>query len=147
MQAHLPELLPNQSLLPAANALVDSAERIARLAGPLILIGALAGLLPEKHFLTLDALSFVVAAIATVLLPAARPRTTAPVGRGRDALLRGFIALRRDSLLHDCWNVAAIANGTWMVTFFLCVPLAIGRASATGFGGSGLGAFGLVNAC
>lgn len=146
VQALLPELLPDQALLPAANALIDSTERIARLGGPLV-VGALAGLLPEKHFLTLDALSFIVAAIATVLLPAARQRAAAPAVRGRDAVLRGFAALRRDRLLRDCWSVAAVANGTWIVTFFLCVPLAIERAGATGFGGSGLGAFGLVIAC
>ena len=146
VQALLPELLPDHALLPAANALVDSTERIARLAGPLI-VGILAGLLPEKHFLTLDGLSFIAAAIATVLLPAARAQPTATAVRGRDAVLRGFIALRRDRLLRDCWNVAAVANGTWMVTFFLCVPLAIDRAGAIGFGGSGLGAFALVIAC
>lgn len=146
VQALLPELVPDQALLPAANALIDSTERMARLAGPLI-VGALAGLLPEKHFLTLDALSFIAAATAMVLLPAARQRPPAPMAHGHNAVLRGYIALRRDMLLRDCWSVAAIANGTWIVTFFLCVPLAIERAGVIGFGGSGLGAFGLVIAC
>jgi MFS family permease len=146
VQALLPELVPDEALLPAANALIDSTERMARLVGPLI-VGALAGLLPEKHFLTLDALSFIAAAIAMMLLPAAPQRPPAFAVRGLDAVLRGFIALRRDRLLRDCWSVAAIANGTWVVTFFLCVPLAIERIGAVGFGGSGLGAFGLVIAC
>jgi len=146
VQAMLPELLPDHAQLPAANALIDSTERIARLGGPLI-VGALAGVLPEKHFLTLDALSFIVAAGATVLLPAAVQRAIAPAARTLDTVLRGFTALRRDMLLRDCWSVAGIANGTWIVTFFLCVPLAIERAGVSGLGGSGLGAFGLVIAC
>jgi MFS family permease len=146
VQAILPELLPDHAQLPAANALIDSTERIARLAGPLI-VGALAGLLPEQHFLTLDALSFVAAAGAAMLLPPAVVRPIAPRARARDIVLRGITALRADTLLRDCWRVTSIANGTWMVTFFLCVPLAIQRAGVTGPGGSGLGAFGLVIAC
>lgn len=146
VQAILPELLPDHGQLPAANALIDSTARIARLAGPLI-VGVLAGTLPEKHFLTLDALSFVAAAIAALLLPAGAKSAWSPASGAFDAILRGFSAIRRDALLQDCWNVAGIANGTWMVTFYLCVPLAIERAGVTGFGGSGLGAFGLVMAC
>lgn len=146
VQAILPELVLDRTQLPAVNALIDSSERIARLLGPL-LVGALAGLLPEKHFLTLDALSFVAAALAAFLLPAAADVARVPAGRAFDSILRGIAAVRRDPLLHDCWAVAGIANGTWVVTFYLCVPLAIDRAGAAGFGGSGLGAFGIVIGC
>lgn len=154
VQAILPELLPDPAQLPAANALIDSTERIARLAGPFI-IGALAGVLPEKYFLTLDALSFAVAAVAAALLPAGRRLPGPAIGPVRDAgavarpggVLRGFEALRRDALLQDCWRTAAIGNGAWIVTFFLCVPLAIERAGVGGLAGSGLGAFGLVIGC
>ena len=146
VQAVLPELLPDRAQLPAANALIDSTERIARLAGPLI-VGILAGVLPEKYFLTLDAASFALAALAAAMLPARGNPASAQRGRVMDAMLRGIAAVRRDKLLHDCWAVAGIANGAWIVTFYLCVPLAIDHAAATGFGGSGLGAFGLVIAC
>ncbi len=146
VQAILPELLPDRAQLPAANALIDSTERIARLAGPLI-VGVLAGVLPEKHFLTLDAASFALAALAALALPSRSKAASAEPGRVLDAMLRGVAAVRQDKLLHDCWAVTGIANGTWMVTFYLCVPLAIDRAGATAFGGSGLGAFGLVIAC
>ena len=141
VQAVLPELLPSRAQLPAANALIDSTERIARLAGPLI-VGVLAGLLPEKHFLTLDAASFALAALAAAMLPARGNPASARPGRVMDAMLRGVAAVRRDPLLHDCWAMAGIANGAWIVTFYLCVPLAIDHAGATG-----LGAFGLVIAC
>lgn len=70
VQAILPELVPDHAQLPAASALIDSSERTARLVGPFI-VGALAGLLPEKHVLTPDALSFLAAALAAFLLPAA----------------------------------------------------------------------------
>ena len=146
VQAILPDLLPDHAQLPAANALIDSTERIARLAGPLI-VGALAGVLPEQHFLTLDALSFVAAAIATLLFPVGVEHARVPAAHAFDGMLRGFAAVRRDPLLKDCWSVAGIANGTWIVTFYLCVPLAIDRAGVSGLGGSGLGAFGLVIAC
>ena len=146
VQAILPELLPDRAQLPAANALIDSTDRIARLAGPLV-VGILAGVLPDKHFLTLDALSFVAAAVAALLLPVGATAIGQPPARVLDAMLRGFAAVRRDSLLQDCWAVAGVTNGAWIVTFYLCVPLAIDRAGTTGLGGSGLGAFGLVIAC
>ena len=145
VQAVLPELLTDRAELPAANALIDSTERIARLLGPL-LVGVLAGVLPERHFFTLDALSFLAAALAAFMLPVS-DAVREPARRTLEAMLHGFSAVRRDPLLGDSWAVAGIANGTWIVTFYLCVPLAIERAGAAWSGVSGLGAFGLVIGC
>ena len=63
----LPGLVPQPHLLPATNALLDMTERTARLVGP-GLVGLLAGLVPVVHFFTLDAVSFIISAMAVLSL-------------------------------------------------------------------------------
>ncbi len=72
MQVVLPRMVPDPTLLPAANALMDGTERSARLLGP-GLVAMLAGLVPTVHFLTLDAASFLFSAAAVVLIRRSRP--------------------------------------------------------------------------
>jgi hypothetical protein len=144
LQAVLPALAGSTAELPAANALLDTTERIARLLGPGLV--ALAGAwLPLVHFITLDAASFVVSAAAvlaiTVLTPPAPP---APASTLRQGLLRGFAALRADALLGFMLPATALINGTWYATFFLALPLAIEQHGVRAPGGDGLAAYGLV---
>ncbi len=143
LQATLPALLPDRSVLPAANALFDTTERSARLIGP-GLIGVLAGTLPVMHFFTLDAASFLLSAAAIVSLGQVarhvpRPRASLLAGVGR-----GFAVVRTHRLLWTVLLCSGPINGLWVAAFSLALPLLIERAGITGPGGTGLGAYGLV---
>ena len=143
LAATLPGLLPDRSLLPAANALFDTTERSARLIGP-GLVGLLAGMLPVAHFFTLDAATFAVSAAAVLALgrlPARPAKMHASLLKG---IVHGFAVVRGHRLLWSVLLVSGPVNGLWVAAFFLALPLAIERAGITGPGGTGLGAYGLV---
>ena len=133
--------------LPAANALFDATDRIARLLGP-GLIGLLAALMPAVHFLSLDAASFLASAAALVGLGRLQPglalRRAGPPGGALAEVLRGFRVVRRHPELHFELAISGILNGAWFAAFFLGLPLLIARHHLLGPGGSGLGAYGLV---
>jgi MFS family permease len=100
LQAALPELVQSQTLLPAANALLDTTERIARLLGP-GLLGIAAALVPLVHFVTADALTFLVSALAVLatlrLRAGAEPQSRAPASL-LASVLHGFRAARPASV-------------------------------------------------
>ena len=143
LAATLPVLLPDQHLLPAANALFDTTDRSARLVGP-GLVALLAASVPVVHFFTLDAASFLLSAAAVLALgrarvPASRAATSLRAGIGH-----GFAVVQRHRLL---WTILLCKNGAgsfWYVAYFLALPLAIEQAHITGPGSTGLGAYGLV---
>jgi MFS family permease len=145
LQASLPQLARDSALLPAANALLDTTERIARLLGP-GLVGLTASLVPLVHFVTLDAASFLVSAGALAVIARLRPALPPPPRResGLAAVLRGFTAVRRHDLLFFVLCVTGVINGAWQAAYFLGLPLMIARAGIEGPGGTGLAAFGLV---
>lgn len=146
LQALLPVLVALDDL-PAANALFDTTDRIARLIGPGV-IGLLAGLLPVRHFFTLDAVSFALSAAAIALGARLRPvppiRRAAPKPESRIGIAHGFEVVARHKLLRFVLLTSGFTNGAWFATLFLGLPLLIERAGITGPGGTGLGAFGLV---
>jgi hypothetical protein len=78
LQASLPGLARDATMLPAANALLDSTERIARLLGP-GLVGLASVLVPMVHFISIDVVTFLLSAVAIVAV--ARLRVAA-VGAG-----------------------------------------------------------------
>ena len=147
LQATPPEIIGDPAALPAANALLDTTERIARLLGPAI-VGLLGTLLPLVHFVTLDAATFAVSAAAVAGIGRLRPLT------GRDmparqtmlaALARGFRAMRRHRVLGYALLSGPLLSGVWNATMFFGLPLLI---AGTGRRGSaGLAAYGLVIAC
>ncbi|MCC7281678.1 MAG: MFS transporter, partial [Acetobacteraceae bacterium] len=144
MQAALPVLAEDRAMLPAANALMDTTERIARLVGPGLLVLA-AALLPEVHFVTLDGATFLLSALAIVLIARSRhvpaaPRLTEGV---MAAAWRGVRAVRGHPLLRTMLAIGGLQNGVWMGCYFLAVPLHLERQ----FGSGGLAAFGIVVAC
>ena len=128
--------------MPAANALLDTTERIARLLGP-GLVGLTAALIPLVHFVTLDAVSFLLSAAAVVSIARLRPAGPPPPRRETPlaAVRRGFGAVRGHRLLFFVLCVTGVINGAWTAAYFLGLPLMIERA---GPGGSGLAAYGLV---
>ena len=146
LQVVVPALVPDRAGLPAANALLDATERLARLAGP-ALAGLLSGLLPIRHLLTLDALSFGASACALLLIgrhrPVGKPAIPSP-GGVIASINQGVRAMRRHPVLGYVLATTGVLNGVWYVAFFLALPLAIAGHGLVGPGGTGLGAFGLV---
>ena len=140
LQAVLPPLLPDHGLLPAANALLDGTERIARLLGP-ALAGLLSAALPMQHLLTLDAATFLASAAAVWAIGR---RHDIPVvghtlpGNGLAGFLHGFRAARRHPMLGYVVATSGALNGAWYSAYFLLLPLATQAA------GLPLGAYGLV---
>ena len=135
LQAVLPPLLPDLSLLPAANALLDSTERLARLLGPV-----LAGLL-----LSLDAATFLASAAAVwavgrrhAIPPVAGAAARAGTGGTLEGIVQGVRATRRHPVLGYVLATTGLLNGAWYTAYFLLLPLATQRA------GLPLGAYGLV---
>ena len=146
LQAVLPGLVPDRALLPAANALMDVTERSARLLGP-GLVALLAGIVPTVHFMSLDAVSFLLSATALLLIRRRRRVDGVAPPRGetlRQAVQRGVQAMTAHPLLGYILRTTAIVNGAWLTAYYLAVPLLIERDGLQGPGGSGLGAFGVV---
>lgn len=131
MQAALPSLAASPASLPAVNALLDTTERIARLLGP-GLIGLLAALIPQVHFLSLDALSFLVSAGCVLGTIRYRNVHHAPPPRGKllIELGRGFRAMRRVPLFHKLLLTGGLINGVWYGVYFVAIPLLLRQDQA-----------------
>ena len=146
LQAVIPALVADPSTLPAANALLDATERIARLVGP-AMVGALVIVLPIRHMLTIDAVSFLASAAALLAilrrasLPAPRRM---PSGNMLASMLHGVGVVRRHRLLGYVLAATGLLNGAWYAVFFLILPLMVTRNGLVGPGGSGVGAYGAV---
>jgi len=146
LQSVIPALVADPFALPAANALLDATERIARLLGP-ALVAALVLVLPIRHMLTVDAATYIASAAALLAiqrqarLPAARPGVP---GSLLASMLHGVRLVGRHRLLGYvlAWN--APLNGAWYAVFFLILPLMVARHALVGPGGSGVAAYGAV---
>lgn len=147
MQAVLPALVERPQLLPATNALMDTTQRSARLLGP-GLVAALAGVLPAVHFLTLNALTFLVSAAALVGIKRLRPDLVTPRQMERETiqanLVRGIRAMRAHPLLWFGLRTTGVVNGAWFGVYYLALPIMITETGAQGPDGSGFAAYGLV---
>jgi predicted MFS family arabinose efflux permease len=101
----------------------------------------LAGLLPLVHFVTFDAATFVVSALALLLIVRLRPPPElAPPARESvlASALRGFAATRPHPLLFYVLATTGLVLGAWYAAMFLGIPLMLER------GGADVGAYGLV---
>ena len=145
VQGALPGLAREAAMLPPANALLDTTERIARLLGPGLLSLA-AGVLPLVWFVGLEMAGFLAAALAVALLARRFPQEAPPPARESvvAAVARGFGTVRRHPLLFTLLLMTAPMNGAWYAALFLGTPLIIEAAGIRIAGGSGLAAFGLV---
>lgn len=141
MQAALPVLAGDRAMLPAANALMDTTERLARLAGPGMLVLA-AALMAEVHFVSVNVATFLLSALAVWRI--ARRSNVPAAGDGGESLvaaaLRGVRAVRGHRLLAFMLAIVGLQNGVWVACYYLALPLHLER----GFGTGGLGAFGTV---
>ena len=145
MQAALPVLADDRAMLPAANALMDTTEQLARLAGPGLLVLA-AALLAEVHFVSLNVATFLLSALAVLTIMRirqvpVRPKAGAEAGETLwSAALRGVRAVRGHKLLRYMLMISGAQNGVWLACFYLALPLFLERGLGTG----GLAAFGTV---
>jgi hypothetical protein len=141
MQAALPVLAGDRAMLPAANALMDTTERLARLAGPGLLVLA-AAVVAEVHFVSVNVATFLLSALAVWLIAqrAAVPAAGAEGESLLSAALRGVRALRGHGLLRFMLAIVGLQNGVWIACYYLALPLHLER----GFGIGGLAAFGTV---
>ncbi len=143
LQATVPVLAGDLSLLPAANALLDTTERIARLLGP-GLVGMIGALMPLVHFVTVNVATFLASALAVFSITRLRPPAPLlPVVRTSllANVLHGFVVVRRHKLLGFMLAVTGMVYGTWYCAYFLGLPLMLGR------GGAGLASYGTVISC
>ena len=143
LQGLLAPLVRDGAQLPAANALLDTSERMARLLGP-GLVASLAALLPLMHFLSLDAASFLLSAAALLLIGRLRPLPPPAPQVGESivaAIACGFRVAGAHPVLRLELQVSGVINGAWYAILFLGLPLAIAQHVA---GGAGLSGYGLV---
>lgn len=142
LQGMLAPLVGERENLPAANALLDTTDRMARLLGP-GLVALFAAWLPARHFLSLDAVSFLASALALTLIGRLRPLPPLRRSGPRENLIasarRGFRALSSHPVLRLEVRVNGILNGAWYAIMYLGIPLALHSA-----GSSGLSAYGAV---
>jgi hypothetical protein len=141
LQATIPPLTRDPARLPAANALLDTTERIARLLGP-GLIGVLAAVLPVVWFVIIDLATFLASAASVAAILWIRPAGRWPRASRQSvwaSLGRGFAAMRSHPVLGFILLVTSgPVVGIWFAVMFLAVPLVLGPTPR------GLAGFGLV---
>ena len=143
LQATLPQTVRAAADLPAANALLDSTDRIARLLGP-GLVSVLTVVLPLVHFVTVDVVSFLASAGAigaVVRLRPSEPHAAPGPETILDSMRRGFRALLAHRVLGTSLLLAPVISGAWNVFMFFGIPLLItqsGRAGSVGLADYGL---------
>jgi DHA3 family macrolide efflux protein-like MFS transporter len=153
LQASLPALTGDTQILQATNGLMDITRRLARALGP-SLAGVLIIFLPLAHFFTLDAISFVISALAVFSLGrhfAWKPERNREIGNGIKGVsqeIRGAMRLVR---AHRClaWIFVSlgIISVAWGTGFTVGVPLLAARMLGGNVGAYGLivGAYGVGN--
>jgi MFS family permease len=153
LQASLPTLAPERSVLQATNALMDMTRRLARAVGP-SLAGLLVLFLPLTQFFTLDSASFVISA-GSILLLGSRYRWIPERQQAAPPGVRGVIAEIADAgrlVWHQgavgwAYVASAIVNLAWQVAFTLGTALFAARVLRGSVGAYGLivGAYGVGN--
>ncbi|WP_025320811.1 MFS transporter [Granulibacter bethesdensis] len=140
LQVVLPQLVPDQSELPAANALMDMTDRVARLLGP-VMISVLAGFLPLVHFFTADAITFAISAIAVWLTGRNQVRQDAAPTHPLPTPWHAITANRGHPLLWYSFLIGPAICGAWYAIVYLALPLLITRLQP---GATGLSSYGAV---
>ncbi len=153
LQASLPALAENEQTLQATNGLMDITRRLARAIGP-SLAGVLVAILPVSQFFTLDALSYIISAIAVFSLGrrfAWKPDRTAshrPGVAGVISEITGAVRLVAD---HRplMWALVSLSIScvAWSIAFTVGVPLLTKNQLSGSIGAYGLivGAYGAAN--
>jgi len=153
LQASLPALAEDRQLLQATNGLMDMTRRLARAIAPSI-VGVLAAFLPLSQFFTLDAISFVISAVAISSLgrrfrwqpERRRVRSRAIAGVATEIAQSGRLVYTHKPL---AWSLGGggFTNLAWNIAFLVGVPLLAQHVLSGSIGAFGLivGAYGVTN--
>jgi DHA3 family macrolide efflux protein-like MFS transporter len=153
LQASLPALAGDTQILQAANGLMDMTRRLARAIAP-SLVGLVAALLPVSQFFSLDAVSFVISAVAIGSLSRRfrwQPERREPSTKAVTGIVREIRQSARLVYAHKplSWALAGlgISNLAWSIAFIVGVPLLAQRVLSGSIGAFGLivGAYGATN--
>lgn len=153
LQASLPLLAGDKQTLQAMNGLMDVTSRLARALGP-SLAGLLVVILPLPQFFTLDAISFVVSALAILSLTRHFIKKSVPqkpIQAGIGGIIqdskKAYQLVWRHTLLS--WTIISygIINLLWSICFILGVPFLVDQTLHGDVGAYGLivGAYGVGN--
>lgn len=146
MQTVLPGIVRHPDELPAANALIDTTDRLSRLLGPAI-VGAATAIAPLWAFVAVAGLGFAASAASTRAILRGQPERLAAAGTAGmlAAIITGFRVLRPHALLWFMLIVSGWINGAWFTAFFVALPLIIEQTGVTApGGGGGLAAYGYI---
>ena len=135
LQTSLPRLAATREMLPAVNGLLDGTRRLARIIGP-GLVAALIALISIVHFFTINAVTFVLGALAVYALHRELPRLAAeppPLGWRRrivDALFAGWRSVRPNPLVRFSIISTGVSNAAWTVAFTFALVLLVKHSIA-----------------
>jgi len=151
LSAIVPSYCSDNKTLQAANGLMSTTIRMARVLAPII-IGCLTGLIPMIHFFTIDAFTFFFSAITVMMLmkhPILKPSKS--VRPEKSGILKSLkIAIQtagRNATISRALTIKSIAGGMWKMAYVLGIALLIkehvvGNIKAYGIV---MGAYGLGN--
>ena len=139
VQACLPRLTRDEASLIAANGLVDSTQRLARVIGP-GLAGPLAWLIPIEHFFTVIALVLLASAALLAGLPRLPPPPPAP-GARRGGVRDAAKLIARHRVLATMTAINTWIWGAWVVAIPLGLALVVAQRRPTWLGIDAVGAY------
>jgi DHA3 family macrolide efflux protein-like MFS transporter len=150
LQTALPQICKDRLLLKGANGLLSTSYRLARVLGPAI-IGLLANLILTIHYFTLNALSFLISAIAIHSTKGYFRTSSDHHEISKETVLKNFShsyqLLKDKNELFLVIMMKTIAGGTWGLTYGLGLALMMREFSGNDVQSFGLvmGAYGLGN--
>ncbi|GHO86815.1 MFS transporter [Dictyobacter formicarum] len=153
LQASLPALAGDVPTLQATNGLMDVTARLARALGP-SMAGLLVLFMPLSQFFTLDAVSYVISALAILSLGRHvvwKDKDRLPVDAGIKGIwsdIRGAITLvGQHRPLSWAISLNGVMNLAWSASFVIGVPLLVNQVLKSNVGALGLiiGAYGIGN--
>jgi MFS family permease len=130
VQAMIPRFSPDLSTLRAANGLMSTTLRLARVAGPGI-VGICVLFLPTIHFFTLDALTFVISALSIAALQKQTPVRTYLRKKElkklgfRESVISGFHAIEHSKRMRFVIFAKALTGGSWSLAYTLGLALMV----------------------
>lgn len=126
MNALLPQLVDDRPTLQAANGLMETTSRLARVAGP-GLIGLVGKFIPLIHYFTIDAISFFISAwsIRGIQADSATAGTPRPRLSFKDNMLAGHRLVWSQPIVSFVLFTGAVAGAAWLFILPLGITLLV----------------------